>query len=195
MIETILMMISLLVLGYSFYISTRMFLIFRSGRGKWGWLYGLVSVFVISVFFLFAITMFSFFTLSMISQSLINLLNVIIAIFFLASSGLVWAVMRYHVSLIRSTKGRDKISETTFKKISMEKKRLEKRVSSLEKKLDKEKIKKPGSNDKSKEDLIKEIEHLENEATEAKKLSNLAVGRELKIIEMRKKIERLERGK
>ena len=85
MIETDIMMASLVVLGYAFNISSRMFWTFRSEKDIWRWTYGMVSVFLIGIYFLFVMVMLSFITVSIVSQSILNIMNTVIVIIFLKS--------------------------------------------------------------------------------------------------------------
>jgi len=107
MIDTLIMMASLVVLGYALYISSRMLWVYKSGKDMWKWLYSLVSIFLIVTFFLFTLVTFSFLTLSLVSQYF-NILNIVIGIFFLSGAGLIGAIMRYHLSLIGSVKEKSK---------------------------------------------------------------------------------------
>lgn len=163
MIETAIMMASLGVLGYAFYISSRMAWVYKSEKGFWKWLYTMASIFLIAVFFLFAIVMFFFTTASFVSQSVFNLINVIVGIFFLSGSGLVGAIMKHHLSVTTSAfemsmKADYEIGEAT-KEIF---------------------------------ELRKEVENLKKKTGRTRVLNRMAVERELKIIELENKIKKLE---
>ncbi|MEE9323455.1 MAG: hypothetical protein V3U72_02825 [Candidatus Aenigmarchaeota archaeon] len=74
--------------------------------------------------------------------------------------------MKHHVSVIRSTSAKRVKTDSRLNEISKERLKIQ-----------------------------KEIGHLENELDTAKKLNKFAVGRELNIIELKKKIEKLEKNK
>jgi hypothetical protein len=162
MIETATMMASLGVLGYAFYISTRMAWVYKSSKGLWRWLYTLTSIFLIAVFFLFSIVMFSFAAASFISQSVFNVLNIVVGIFFISGSGLVGAIMKYQLSVTASAFERS--METDYEITEATKEILE---------------------------LSKEVEKLKKKAGSTRILKRMAVERELKIIELENKIKGL----
>ena len=60
MIETLIMMGSLIIMGYAFYISSRMFWSFRGKEGYWKWIYMMVTFFILATYFLFAVVLVSF---------------------------------------------------------------------------------------------------------------------------------------
>ncbi len=165
MIDTVIMMGSLVVLGYAFYISSRMFWTFKSRKGSWKWMYGLASLFVIVTYSLFAMVMFSFIASFFTSYSILNVLNVVIGVFFLSSSGLIGAIMKYHMSVMKSVTMERKEADLKIKEISKEKLGLEKEIDGLRKELD-----------------------------EARKLK-MSRGHNLKVAGLEKKIEKLEKKK
>jgi len=164
MIETLIMLGSLVALAYAFSISSRMFWIFKSDKGMWRWMYGLVSLFLIATYFLFIILTFSFIASFIDAFSILNILNAVVGIFFFSSAALIGAIMKYHLSVMSST-------ATTGAGTSLNMKVKAKENSKLR----------------------KEINALEKELNEAKRLNRLAVSRELKMIELKNKIGRLER--
>lgn len=166
MIETIIMLVSLVVLGYAFYISSRMFWVFKSRGGIGKLIYGAESLFLIITYFIFSIILFSFITSAFISLSILNIVNIITGAFFLSSAGLIGAVMRYHISEIGRTKAKSAKAGVKLKEVNKEKLKLK-----------------------------KELEVLEGDLNHAQKLNKLNVDRELKIIELEKKIEELEKKK
>lgn len=164
MIETFVMMATLLVLGYAFYISSRMFWTYKSDRGPWRWVYGLISSFIIATYFLFAVVTFSFIGSFFTSFSLLNILNAVIGIFFLSSSLLIGIIMKHHLSVMRSDA--EKRAEARWEIGETSKERLK---------------------------LQKQIEEMKKEIDEKKVLSKVVVSKELRILELQKRIKDLER--
>ena len=169
MLETILMGASLIVLGYAFYISSRMFWVHRSQSGIFRLMYFLVVVFVITTHFFFSIILIIFMTSSPLLSQVMNLFNSILAIFWLAGAGLVAAIMKYHLNVVSSG------SEKEIRKVSVT--RVTKR-------------KDPRSSR-----LLGEIASLKKELENAKKLNRLAVGREFRMIELKNRLKEYESGK
>ncbi|MBW2997152.1 hypothetical protein KY349_02300 [Candidatus Woesearchaeota archaeon] len=169
MIEILIMLAGLVALGYAFNISSRMLWVFKSEKGLWRWLYGMISAFLIATYILFAFVTF-YFIMTPSSQSMLSILNIVIGIFFLSGAGLIGAAMKYHLSSTMRAKQKPAPQPVVIKKT------------------------KPDTKDFRKERVVlqKEIYRLSKELDESKKLNKLAVGRELKIIELKKKIERLE---
>jgi hypothetical protein len=122
----------------------------------------MVSIFLIIIYFLLGTVMFSFLVSSLISQSIFNLLNIIVGIFFLSSAGLIGAVIRYHLSVMGSEAAKG-IKTGPVPKESGKEPEPQKETESLEEEI-------PG---------------------EAEKLEGLAVTRELKMLELRNRIRRL----
>jgi hypothetical protein len=166
MIETAIMVGSLLVMGYAFYISSRMLWSFKSEKDTWRWLYTLVSGFIVFTFFLLGIVTFSFMVASFISQSIFNLINVVVGIFFLASAGLIVLVIRYHLSVMGST-------AVKSAEIDLNKKTSPKEAPKIKKELD---------------NIKKETPIGESE------LSRVAIRNELKMLEIRNKIRKIQRS-
>lgn len=223
MLETILMLVGLVIIGYTFSISSRMFLIYKSEKSKWRWMYGMVSVFVFSVFFLFALILFSFLTNSLMTPTFLNMLNVVIAVFFLAGAGLIWAVMKHNVSLIISHSEKKRKEDTAVRKLEREKEKLRKELERergsgdrmilkqerKEKKMLKEEIsalreeldeqeridedKRLEKEIKEKERLREEVKRLKYELSRAEKIGKLSSGKELRVIELEKMIDELEK--
>ena len=102
MIETLFMLASLVVLGYVFYLSSRMLWVHKSSEVTWRWAYGIISGFVFVTYFLLGVLMFFFAAASIVSPTILNVLNIVVSLFFLSGSGLIGAVMRYHISIMQS---------------------------------------------------------------------------------------------
>lgn len=162
MIETAVMMASLVVLGYAFYMSSRTLWIFKSEKNMWRWLYAMVSGFIVFTFFLLGILMFSFLLSSFISQEIVNTVNIVIGIFFLSSAGLIGAVIRYHLSVMGS-------DAAVSVKADLKKKGLHKEADNLD----------------------KQIENAKGVPDRSNRLNKIAAINDLKMIELRNKIRRL----
>lgn len=171
MIETLMMAASLAVLGYAFYISSRLFWASRKDRGGWKWVYVAVSAFIFATYAIFALVLFSFVAALFTDFYFPDMLNIVLGVLLLSGAALIGAMMKYHLSVairqpekdvrvvVRRQAGRqsDRKGETA---------RLRKEIS----------------------DLKKELEA-------ANMMNRLAVGRELRIIELKKKIEAMQGGK
>jgi hypothetical protein len=140
-----------------------MFWTYKSHKGVWKWMYGLISLFLMASYFLSALILFSFVLTFLTSYTLPSALNIVIGIFFVSSATLISAIMKYHLST----------------------------MSALEMK----NIARMGARKKVKESakFQKEINRLENELKDAKRINKLAVAKELRIINLRKQIEKLGR--
>jgi len=161
MIGTIIMLASLIVLGYVFNISSRLFWTFKSEKGTWKWIYGLVSIFVIATYFFFIIVTFFFITYSFTPPSILNTINIVVGIFFLSSSALIGVLMKHHLSRMKS--GAEESLESDF----------------------------AGEFSKEWLNVQKDIENLRKKHSESKRLKRLLVDKELKIIELSKKVQKL----
>ena len=158
MIEFFLMLASLVVLGYPFYISLKMYWIYKLDKGPWKWLYAIITFFLACNYFLFSLVLFVFIASSSISQEYISLLNVVVGTFFLSGAGLVSAIMKYHLNTVRDSMIQRKSSESGKLR-----------------------------------EIHEEIRKLRNELETEKKFRKFSVNRELRMIELKKKIERLEK--
>ena len=165
MIETVIMLAGLVSLGYAFNICSRMFWAYKSHKGIWRWMYGLVSFFLMASYFLSVLILFTFILTFLTSYTIPNVLNIVIGIFFASSATLIGAIMKYHLSAMASIELKNTTSLGGKKKGKVGQK------------------------------LQKEIRRLENELSDAKRINKLAVEKEIKIIELRKKIEKLGRKK
>jgi hypothetical protein len=152
---------SLVVLGYGFYISSRMFWVNRSERGYWKYVYFLVSAFIIITYFLFSVVLFAFITSSISPFSFLSIINSVLGVFLLSGAGLIAAIMRYHLNIIGSVEEEN----VRFSLKTMEIKR-------------------------EKEKLRKELIDVKDELVQSKKLNKLAVGRELRMIELSKRLKK-----
>jgi hypothetical protein len=165
MIETLLMVTSLGVLGYAFNISLRMFWTYKSEKNIWKWVYGFLSVFLIIIYFIFAVSVFFLIAFLITSFQVLDILNLVVGVFFLSSSLFVGVVMRHHLSIMRSTVA--KTEETDWEIRETSKERL---------------------------DLQKEIVRLNREIDKTKPLKRLLVSKELKILELSNRLEKLQAG-
>jgi hypothetical protein len=169
MIETLIMASSLAVLGYAFYISSRLFWSERKESGVRMLAYGAASVFIIVAFSLFALVLFSFATNIFSSEPFFNTLNVVLGVLLLSGSGLISALMKYQLSVASS--------ESVPLPAGGRKAAI------------------PGKGKAANAEaagLAKEIETLRKELSEAHALNKLAVGRELRMVELKNKIKELE---
>ncbi len=165
MIESVIMIASLGVLGYAFYMSSRTLWVFKSEGSSWKYLYALVSGFIVFTFFLMGILTFSFLLSSVISKTMFSLLNVVVGIFFLSSAGLIGAVIRYHLSVM-GAQAADNVKE------DLKEKGLHKEAESLD----------------------EQIESVKGVPNKNSKLNKIAAINELKMIELRNKIKRLQKN-
>ena len=90
------MMASLVILGYAFYMDSRLFWSYKAEKGPLKWIYGLSTAFIFITYFLFALVLFAFMTETLTSFSLMNLVNTVLSIFLVAGAGLIAAIMKYH---------------------------------------------------------------------------------------------------
>lgn len=164
MIETVIVTASLVVLGYAFYMSSRTLWAFKSEKGIWRWLYALVSGFIFFTFFLMGIVLFSFLLSPFISQTIASFLNIVIGIFFLSSAGLIGAVIRYHLSVM-GMQAADAVKK------DLKKKGMDKEASRIE----------------------EHIENPKNAPGGAGMVKRITATNEIRMIELRNKIRRLQR--
>ena len=175
MIETITMTASLVVLGYAFYMSSNLFWVYKSHKDYNKWIFSIISVFIISSYFLFAVVLFAFITEMLTSYSILNSLNIVLSIFLLSGAGLIGVVMKYYIKTIKSS-----IINNVQKEVKdwSEKKGVGKK-----------------GVDEEKQKMLKEILRLRDELDTIKLINKFAVGKDLRIIELKKKIEKLEHRK
>jgi hypothetical protein len=186
MLETLLMGLSLLPLGYAFYISSRMFWSSRTEAGPWRWIYTLSTAFIFATYLLFSVVMFSFIASIFYSFAIFHYLNTILALFLLLGAGAVSFAMRYHLSIM-TAQAAERVDKVKVKYLRVPDSNL------------------PKSRRRKKEDssgngtdiaaLRAEVKKLRKELEDAKKLNKLAVGREFRIMQLKKEIERLHGGK
>ena len=99
MIEALIMVSSLVIMGYSFYMSSMMFWSARSGKGAWKWVYVTISVFILATYLIFSLVMFSFIANLTVSAYVFDLVNMVFALLLLSGAGLIAAMMKYHIGL------------------------------------------------------------------------------------------------
>lgn len=174
MLETLMMALSLVVMGYAFYISSRLFWSSKSERGTWKIVYFLASVFIISTYALFAIVMFTFITNMFSPLYVTDTLNVILGAFLLIGAFIASAMMKYHLL----TMGSMDVGHEEVKKANGKWKKANKEG---------KKAKEDDSAEISR--LKREMAELRKELDDSKMLNRLAVDRELRIIELKKQIE------
>jgi hypothetical protein len=167
MLESILMTASLFVLGYGFYMSTRMFWVYRTEGGVYRSLYFIIMITIISTHFIFSMILFSFILSNVIFSQISQVYNTILAVFWLSGAGLVTSILKYHINLVSSMA--DKRVNISFKGIK--------------------KVKDP-----SRKNLFTAIRGLKDELKADKSSNRFAVGRELKIIDLNNKIDEYERS-
>ena len=102
MLESSIMTASLIVLGYGFYLISRMLWAYKSDMGLWKYMYFMLSAFIIGTFVLFSFVMFSFMTAFITSIYAINVMNIALVMFFFSGAGLIAAFSKYHVNTVSS---------------------------------------------------------------------------------------------
>ncbi|MFH0956755.1 MAG: hypothetical protein V1813_02745, partial [Candidatus Aenigmatarchaeota archaeon] len=102
MIETLLMASSLAVLGYAFYISSRMFWSSRRDKGTRKLVYAAASAFIFATYGIFALVLVSFATNLFSSAYFFNLVNCVLGVLLLSGSALISALMKYQLSVASS---------------------------------------------------------------------------------------------
>jgi len=173
MIETIMMTASLIILGYAFYMSSNLFWIYKSNKGYNKWIFSVASAFIFSSYVLFAFVMFGFLTEMFTSYSVLNLVNIVLGIYLLSGALLIGAMMKYYTTTIKGSIISNVQNELRFYAKGKEK----------NKKVDQEKVK-----------LLKDIMNLQEELDTIKSINRFAAGTDLRVIELQKKIENLEKG-
>lgn len=176
MIETITMTISLVILGYAFYISSNLFWIYKSHGDYNRWVFTIVSTFIISSYIIFSFVLFAFITEVFTSFSIMNNVNLILSIFLLSGAGLIGALMKYYVNTIKSS-----IMNNIQNEVRVWKKHKE--------------GKDGGKPDEEKMKMVREIVKLKDEIDRIKSINRFAVGNDLRIIELKKKLEGAEENK
>ncbi|UCD03044.1 MAG: hypothetical protein JSV63_00180 [Candidatus Aenigmatarchaeota archaeon] len=106
MIETIIMLVSLILLGYAFYISSRMFWSSRKTQGFWKWVYVIISFFILVTYFVFSIVFFLFIVAIVSALYIFELVNMFLGITLLSGAALTVAVTKHHISLMSSKFGK-----------------------------------------------------------------------------------------
>ena len=177
MIESIAMAGSLIALGYAFFLCARLLWSTRSDKGTWKWIYGIVSFFILANYILFSFVLFSFIIAMFSSPEILNVLNVVMGIFFLSGAGLIGAVIKYHINTL-AREAEKKIEDFSSAKTEARKASGKKSRASKSPKH---------------ESLLKEIDSLKKELDSARQLNKLAADREMRIIGLKKKIEELEK--
>lgn len=172
MIETLMMAGSLAIMGYAFYVSSRMSWSSRKDAKATRWIYPVVSAFTFATYVTFAFVMLSFLTDFFGSAYIFDVVNSVLGVLLLSGSALVAALMKCQVS---GEVSRPLPAAT----VTGEAKKPAKRRAAW----------REGSEAAA---YRKEIERLQKELDAASMLNKLAVGRELKIIELKKRVEELE---
>ena len=167
MLEILLMGSSLVVLSYGFYMSARMFWVYRSEKNLFRPLYFIAMSLIISTLFFFAMVLFSFVLSGVLFSQVTQILNNITGVFWLAGAGLVTAIMKYHIDIVSSVSRKN--VDTGFKGL--------KRIK--------------GFSGKS---HFNRIKGLKSEMEETKDMGRFEIGRDLKIIELNNKIDEYERS-
>jgi hypothetical protein len=170
MLETLMMASSLAVLGYAFYISSRMFWSSRKDKGAWKLVYALISAFLIVTYGIFALVLFSFATNLFSSEYFFNTLNIVLGVLLLSGSALIGALMKYQLSVASSVPPGEEMAAGKAGKAVVSKARGGAEVAALQ----------------------KEIAGLRGELDAANVMNRVAVGRELRIVELKKRIAELE---
>ncbi|MHA2068716.1 MAG: hypothetical protein ACXABY_30500 [Candidatus Thorarchaeota archaeon] len=167
MLESILMTASLFVLGYGFYMSARMFWVYRTQGSVYRPIYFVVMVLIVSIYFIFSMILFSFIVSNAIFSQAFQVFNTILAVFWLSGAGLVTAILKYHINVVGSVS--DRRIRLSFKGIK--------------------KVKDP-----SRKNLFTAIKNMKDDLGRDKNANRFAVGRELKLIDLNNKIDDYERS-
>jgi hypothetical protein len=167
MLESILMTASLFILGYGFYMSVRMFWVYKTKESVYRPLYFVTMILIVSIYFIFSMILFSFILSNAIFSQVSQAYNTILAVFWVAGAGLVTSILKYHINVVSSMS--DRRIRLSFKGIK--------------------KVKDP-----SRKNLFTTIKNMKDELRKDKNTNRFAVGRELKLIDLNNKIDEYERS-
>jgi len=177
MIEIILMLLGMAGIGYSFYRNSRTLSEIKDARISPAWKISIkvAAAFILFTFFVFSLVFFDFVSLNAMGQ---DFLKIMLGFVFLASSLVVTLVVMVNSAGVRNIK-------RMYEESSKEKEGLERKVSGMEKEL-------RNAESKGMKETGVKIKELQRELEDMKKITRYAVGRELKMVELKKEIKRLE---
>ena len=173
MIETIVMTLSLVILGYAFYISSNLFWIHKDDKNYFRWIYSILMMFIICSYFLFSFVLFAFITQAFKSQTLVNTMNIVLSIFLLSGAGLLGVIMKYYIGLLKTS---------IINNIRVE---VQKHTA----------MKRNADNTKDRTMLLKEIERLTKELEKQNKMEKVGINKEIRIIVAKKELDNLNKKK
>ena len=100
------MVASLFVLGYGFYMSARMFWVYRTDSGAYRPLYFVIMVAILSIHFIFSMILFTFLLSNALFTGTAQIFNTILAVFWFSGAGLVTSILKYHINALSSESNR-----------------------------------------------------------------------------------------
>jgi hypothetical protein len=173
MIETIIMTLSLVILGYAFYISSNLFWIHKDDKNYFRWIYSMLMIFIICSYFLFSFVLFAFITQAFKSQSFASTVNIVLSIFLFSGAGLLGVIMKYYIGLLKTS---------IINNIRVE---VQKHAA----------MKKGAERGKDREMLLREIERLTKELEKQNKIEKVGINKEIRIMVAKKELDRIRNNK
>src|SRR4030042_55398 len=185
MIEIVLVILGMLAIGYSFYHNVRTLSEIRDANVSNNWKLAIraSASFVLVIFFVLGMVFFDFISLYALGQ---DFPKIMVGFAFLASSLIVVLIVLVNSASVRSIAQTSEGLKRMYEETSKAKEGLERKVSVMEKEL-------RDAKSMGKGEAEKRIRELQQELEDMRKITRHAVGRELKMVELKKEIEALRR--
>ncbi len=185
MIEIVLVILGMLAIGYSFYHNVRTLSEIRDANVSNNWKLAIraAAAFILVIFFVLGMVFFDFISLYALGQ---DFPKIMVGFAFLASSLIVVLIVLVNSASVRSIAQTSEGLKRMYEETSKAKEGLERKVSVMEKEL-------RDAKSMGKGEAEKRIRELQQELEDMRKITRHAVGRELKMVELKKEIEALRR--